>query len=479
MPPYPTIVWFRQDLRLEDNPALHAAVERGPIIPVYIWSPEDEAPWAPGAASRYWLHQSLERLGADLAKHRVRLVLRIGPAAKVLDALLEETKAGAVYWNRRYEPNVIERDAAIKKALTGRGIEVKSFNGALLFEPWEIENKSGKPYQVFTQFWKTCLKGSEPAAPLPAPANFTVPERSPETFALADLELEPTIDWAGGIREAWDIGEEAAHTRLEAFLDEAVQDYAAKRNNPDTDGTSRMSPHLHFGEIGPRQIWHAVQRRGTDLGGTTGAEKFLAEVGWREFSHHLLYHFPHTTDAPLRENFAHFPWHDDDEALQSWQRGRTGYPMVDAGMRELWHTGWMHNRVRMITASFLTKDLVLAWQHGAKWFWDTLVDADLANNTQGWQWTAGCGADAAPYFRIFNPVTQGQKFDPNGDYVRRWVPELAALPTKYLHGPWEAPAAVLKDAGITLGETYPKPIVDHKEAREKALAAFEAIKVHA
>jgi len=475
----PAIVWFRQDLRLEDNPALHAAVQRGPIIPVYIWSPEDEGGWAPGAASRVWLHHALERLSAALGKHRLRLTLRQGPAAAELEALIRETNATAVYWNRRYEPAAIARDAAIKKTLSDKGAEVKSFNGALLFEPWEVENLSGKPYQVFTQFWKTCLKRPEPAGPLPTPTPFTLPGAWPESAALDDLGLQPAFDWARGIRESWAFGEDAAHARLETFLDEAVHAYGDQRDRPDSDGTSRMSPYLHTGAISPRQIWHAVQQRGPELGGGGGAEKFLAEIGWREFSHHLLYHFPHTVDAPLRTQFEAFPWCHDAGALRAWQRGRTGYPMVDAGMRELWHTGWMHNRVRMIAASFLVKHLLQPWQEGARWFWDTLVDADLANNTQGWQWTAGCGADAAPYFRIFNPITQGRKFDPNGDFVRRWIPELAELPAKYIHGPWEAPASVLNDAGVTLGETYPAPIVDHQEARERALAAFEATKVHA
>lgn len=475
-----SIVWFRLDLRLEDNPALHAAVQRGaPVVPVFIWSPEEEGKWAPGGASRCWLHQTLTALSERLAKAGSRLVVRMGTRAKdVLEDLLRETSADTVYWNRRYEPAVVKRDTAIKSALTKRGIAVESFNSALLFEPWEIRNKQGAPFQVFTPFWKSCLGAAPPNVPLPTPKRIPAPKVWPASDELKSLALEPAVDWAKGIRAAWTPGENGAHKQLDRFL-QAIGKYSEDRDRPDREGTSRLSPHLHFGEIGPRQIWHAVREHtalSTIKGIARGEEKFLSEVGWREFAHHLLFHFPHTTDKPLRENFARFPWMKGGAHLRAWQRGLTGYPIVDAGMRELWSTGWMHNRVRMIVASFLTKDLLLPWQEGANWFWDTLVDADLASNTLGWQWTAGCGADAAPYFRIFNPTTQGMKFDPNGEYVRTWVPELARLDAQWIHDPAHAPGNVLTAAGVTLGKTYPYPIVDHSEARARALEAFSAIK---
>ncbi len=438
-----TIVWLRLDLRLEDNPALHAAVQRGaPVIPLFIWSPGDNGAWAPGGASRYWLHQSLTALAASLESRGSRLLIRTAPTANdALQAVIEETGADAVYWNRRYEPALIKRDTAIKSELTSRGIAVESFNSALLHEPWEIKNKQGAPFQVFTPFWKTCLNSSSISAPLPAPKHIAPPKKWPQSLPLASLELEPRIDWAKGIRAAWSLGEVGAQDQLTRFLD-SIAAYPEDRDRPDRVGTSRLSPHLHFGEIGPRQVWHAAREHGalaTTPGVARGEEKFLAEVGWREFAHHLLFHFPHTTTKPLRENFERFPWLKNKSHLRAWQEGLTGYPIVDAGMRELWHTGWMHNRVRMIVASFLTKDLLIPWQEGAKWFWDTLVDADLASNTLGWQWTAGCGADAAPYFRIFNPTSQGIKFDPNGEYVRTWVPELAKLHAKWIHEPDSAP----------------------------------------
>ncbi|MCC6794799.1 MAG: deoxyribodipyrimidine photo-lyase [Candidatus Hydrogenedentes bacterium] len=475
-----TIVWIRLDLRLEDNPALHAAVQRGaPVVPLYIWSPKDEGEWAPGGASKYWLHQSLAALTASLESRGATLVIRTAPSA--IDALtdvINETGADAVYWNRRYEPAIVKRDTAIKSELTKHGIAVESFNSALMFEPWEIKNKQGSPFQVFTPFWKTCLNMPTVSTPLPAPKQITPLTKPVKSQSLASLELEPRIDWAKGIRETWTPGEAGAHDQLTRFFD-TIAAYPEDRDRPDCIGTSRLSPHLHFGEIGPRQIWHAARQHGalaTTPGVARGEEKFLTEVGWREFAHHLLFHFPHTAGKPLRQNFEKFPWLRNKSHLRAWQKGLTGYPIVDAGMRELWHTGWMHNRVRMIVASFFTKDLLIPWQEGAKWFWDTLVDADLASNTLGWQWTAGCGADAAPYFRIFNPTSQGIKFDPNGDYVRTWVSELSRLDAKWIHDPSNAPEDVLRAADVVLGKTYPKPIVDHGEARVRALEAFAAIK---
>ncbi len=472
-----TIVWFRQDLRLADNPALLAAIKRGePVIPLYVWAPEEEGDWPPGAATKVWLHDSLAALDASLRSIGSRLVIRKGSTADVLSALIAETGASAVYWNRRYEPAAIARDSALKESLRQSGIATESFNGSLLFEPWEVQTKQGGPYRVFTPFWKACVQQSEPNAPSPVPKSVPAPAAWPSSTTIADLELEPTIDWAGGIRRAWTPGEHGALARLETFVKDAMRSYKRGRDFPAEPFVSRISPHLHFGEIGPRQIWSIVYRHMAAAGDEEGGVAFLREVGWREFSYHLLYHFPTVPDTPLQEKFAAFPWRDDLAGLKAWQRGRTGYPIVDAGMRQLWETGWMHNRVRMIVASFLTKDLLIPWQEGAQWFWDTLVDADLANNTQGWQWTAGCGADAAPYFRVFNPTTQGEKFDSDGEYVRRWVPELSALPAKWIHKPADAPAEVLTEAKVIVGETYPAPIVDHKMARERALEAYAAIK---
>ncbi len=478
--PNRTIVWFRQDLRVQDNPALQAAADRGnAVIPVYIHAPHAEGDWMPGAASRLWLRQSLESLGKDLRQLGSRLIIRRGESLKELRYLIREMQANTVYWNRRYEPAIVERDKVVKSGLASDDIEVASFNGALLYEPWEIETKDGSPYRVFTAFWKACLGSGDPAEPLPAPERLARPRQWPEGVELSDLALEPKVNWDADIRNAWTPGSEGAETRLQEFLDEALRQYSEGRNRPDMDGSSRLSPHLHYGEISPRQVWGAVKGRAALYSSKSSKESarvFLAELGWREFAHHLLYHFPYTTEEPLRDEFARFPWMSDKKGLRAWQRGETGYPIVDAGMRQLWAIGWMHNRVRMIVASFLVKHLLIPWQHGAEWFWDTLVDADLANNTLGWQWTAGCGADAAPYFRIFNPILQGKKYDPNGEYVRQWVPELAPLPTQYIHCPWEAPEGTLADAGIKLGRDYPKPIVDHGEARERALAAFGTIR---
>lgn len=476
----PTLVWFRRDLRLADNPALHAALERGgPVIPLYIWASEEEEAWASGAVSRWWLQQSLVALDACLRTKGSRLVIRQGKSLAVLHALIQESQAEAVVWNRCYEPAVIARDAEVKASLREQGVRADKGNAGLLFEPWTVANKAGKPFQVFTSFWKTCLARGEPPAPLPQPDHVPGPERWPAASSIDELGLEPQVEWTAAIRKAWNPGEHGAVDQLQRFLEEAVWTYAQERDRPDSLGTSRLSPHLHFGEIGPRQVWNAIRKHGVRRRSAEAKqqlEAYLRQLGWREFAYHLLYHFPHITDAPLRAEFAAFPWREDANALKAWQRGHTGYPFVDAGMRELWATGWMHNRVRMVAASFLVKHLLLPWQEGAKWFWDTLVDADLANNTLGWQWVAGCGADAAPYFRIFNPVSQGEKFDPNGDYVRRWAPELGRLPVEWIHKPWDAPKTVLAEAGVKLGGNYPQPIVDHHAARIRALVALAKLK---
>ena len=475
-----SILWFRADLRLADNPALQTAIQRGgAIVPVFIHAPEEESPWSPGGASRWWLHQSLKKLDAALRARGSRLIIRRGPTLETLRSLVKETGATAVFWNRRYEPGVSARDAKVQAALNDDGLKAESFKAALLHEPWTIQNQSGKPFQVFTPFWKQCRNQPDPAEPLPAPKKLFAPANWPKSLALAELELEPTINWAGGMCAAWQPGETGALGNLQQFLAQAFDEYSEQRNRPDLPGTSRLSPHLHFGEISPRQVWHGLKNIAHKRGLTVAAwrdSQFLAEVGWREFAHHLLFHFPHTPAEPLRSQFKKFPWRENAAWRRAWQQGRTGYPIVDAGMRELWTTGWMHNRVRMIAASFLVKDLLLPWQDGARWFWDTLADADLAQNTLGWQWTAGCGADAAPYFRIFNPVSQGEKFDPNGDYVRRWCPELAKLPDEWLHRPWETPVETLDRAGLRLGRDYPEPIVSHAIAREAALEALAKIK---
>ncbi|HXJ55798.1 MAG TPA: deoxyribodipyrimidine photo-lyase [Verrucomicrobiae bacterium] len=498
--PAPALLWLRNDLRLADNPALHAAIQDGrPVVPVFIWAPDEENPWAPGGASKWWLHQSLRALEAGLRSLGSRLILRAGASLTTLQSLVKETGAKAVFWNRRYEPAVSARDQKIKTAFKSSGLETDSFNAALLHEPWTILNQSRKPFQIFTPFWAHCLTRTDPPEPFPAPARLPVPVHWPESLSLEALALEPSHHWAAGFKSVWTPGEPGAQRQLQRFLREALGHYRDQRDRPDLPGTSRLSPHLHFGEIGPRQIWHGLasasgttagqpgepteatsltrKRRRATVGGVSWREhQFLTEVGWREFAHHLLYHFPHTPAEPLREEFKKFPWHANEAFLQAWQKGRTGYPIVDAGMRELRTTGWMHNRVRMVVASFLVKDLLISWNEGAHWFWDALVDADLAGNTLGWQWTAGCGADAAPYFRVFNPISQGEKFDPNGTYVRRWCPELARMPDNWVHHPWEAPPDVLQEAGVELGRTYPEPILSHAIAREVALEAFSQMK---
>jgi deoxyribodipyrimidine photo-lyase len=476
----PALVWLRQDLRLADNPALEAAMERrSPVIPVFIWSPEDDSPWAPGAASRWWLHQSLQELQRRLIEQGSNLVIRRGPAVETLLNLATVSGAHSVFWNRTYEPATLARDRRATTVLREHGLGAESLPGNLLFEPGTILNSSGKPFQVFTAFWKACLAAPAPSAPKDPPKRIAAPAVWPDSLTVSDLGLEPEIDWAAGLRRAWRPGEPGGMAQIRTFLSQSMAAYPLDRDRPDRAGTSRLSPHLHFGEVTPRQLWDAVHRHMAAERSSAhrrSAEAYLRQIVWREFAHHLLFHYPQTALEPLRPEFRSFPWSMDAGALKAWTTGKTGYPLVDAGMRELWQTGWMHNRIRMVAASFLVKHLLIPWQEGAAWFWDTLVDADLANNTMGWQWTAGCGSDAAPYFRIFNPVLQGEKFDPDGDYVRRWVPELARLPKGWIHQPWKAPAPVRIEAGIELGRTYPYPIVAHEVARERALAALASIK---
>ncbi|MEZ4699279.1 MAG: deoxyribodipyrimidine photo-lyase [Rhodothermales bacterium] len=468
-----TLVWFRRDLRLTDHPALEHALRRSlPVIPVYCWSPEDEAPWQPGAASRWWLHHALEALGARLETLGSRLIVRQGSAVEVIPALARETGATSVCWHERFEPAGRSVDDRVAAALRHAGVEASVHNGVLLHNPDAVRTGSDMPYRVFTPFWKNLQQNLEVERPLPE-AVFTPahrPDAWPASASIASLGLLPTIPWDRGFYTAWQPGEAGAREALDRFVEGPIAAYDSDRNRPDRIGTSRLSPHLCFGEISPRTVWHAASARRAAMADGKPAHVFLSEVAWREFSYHLLYHFPHTPESPLNTRFEAFPWREDPEALRRWQRGETGYPIVDAGMRELWTTGWMHNRVRMIVASFLTKDLLIPWQAGARWFWDTLVDADLANNTMGWQWSAGCGADAQPFFRIFNPMSQGRRFDPDGAYVRRWAPELAKLPASDIHAPWEAAPLFRHGTG------YPDPMVDHAAARDVALAAFERIK---
>ncbi len=474
-----TLVWFRQDLRLRDNAALTAALQFGePIVPLYIFAPDEESIWRPGAASRWWLHHSLRQLDLDLQNLGVALCLRNAQNTQAeLLRVARECGITRILWNRRYEPAISARDQVIKAALSDAGFTAISYNSALLFEPWSIKNKTGKPYQVFSPFWRQCLSLPDPPEPTPAPQRIQSVATAPHSHELDELKLLPRLDWADGFLAHWTPGAASAHQCLQQFLTDSFEHYQSNRDRPALRATSRLSPYLHFGEIGPREVWHATRKFAQQNGQHTTWRRshFLFELGWREFAHHLLFYFPDTPAHPLRTNYARFPWKSDSGTLKAWQRGVTGYPIVDAGMRELWHTGWMHNRVRMITGSFLVKDLLLPWQQGAQWFWDTLVDADLASNTLGWQWVAGCGADAAPYFRIFNPTTQALKFDPQGVYVRRWVPEIAQLPDSFIHQPWTATPEVLKSAGITLGKTYPFPIVQHDIARLEALAALATL----
>ena len=472
----PVIVWFRQDLRLADLPALRAAArEQGPVLPVYILDDGAAGDWAPGGAARWWLHHAIDALGQAIGERGGELILRRGDTDTVLRELCQGTGARTIHCSRRYEPWAAAQEDRLHENLGAAGITLRRFPGALLHEPGSVLTQGGEPFKVFTPFWRACRRAAvAPPQPVPDVTWF----RDVSGDVLDAWSLRPVApDWAAGWETLWQPGADGAAARLRAFLDGPVARYAEERDLPAVAATSRLSPHLHHGEISPRQIWalcqEAKDRRPQDA---AAIEKFEAELGWREFSYHLLHFFPTIPEDPFKANFTAFPWQSNAEHLRRWQRGRTGYPIVDAGMRELWQTGYMHNRVRMIVASFLCKHLLLHWREGEAWFWDTLVDADLASNSASWQWVAGSGADAAPYFRIFNPVTQGEKFDGAGAYVRRWVPEIAALPDKYLHQPWEAPPAVLADAGVTLGDTYPEPVVEHRSARQAALDAYEVVK---
>jgi deoxyribodipyrimidine photo-lyase len=473
--PRTALVWFRRDLRLSDQPALQQALARHErVIPVYLYAPEEESPWAPGAASRWWLHHALVDLDQQLRGLGSGLILRRGPSLDGLRQLVRQTGADAVYWTRLYEPAAMARDRHVKDALRADGLEVKSFNAALLFEPWALQTGDGGPYRVFSPFWRNAAArlGTLPP-PLPAPTALPALPDGLSGLPLAALGLLPRLDWAAAIADHGQPGETHAQQRLQAFLDERVQQYKTQRDRPGVRGTSGLSADLHYGTLSPLQIYTQTQHHcaAAPSGVLAQAEHFVRELGWREFAHHLLFHYPQTPDTPLYvEKFGAFPWRQSADYaadLAAWQQGRTGIPIVDAGMRQLWAQGWMHNRVRMIVASLLTKNLLIPWQEGARWFWDTLVDASLANNTLGWQWSAGCGADAAPYFRIFNPVLQSARFDPQGAYIRRWVPELAEVDVAHLHAPWSAP---------TPPRGYGPPIIELAASRARALAAYEAIR---
>jgi deoxyribodipyrimidine photo-lyase len=471
-----TILWHQQDFRLGDNPALGWAAGRGPVVPVYILDTDSSNPWPMGGATKWWLHHALEDLANAYKKHGVQLILRAGKPLEELQKLVKETGADAVTWNRCYEPYVLARNKTVAETLTNEGVEISAHNGLLLFDPRKIKNQSGGFFKVYTPFSRVCM-GLDPGPTLPAPKKLEA-IKPIASDKLADWELLPVKpDWSGGMREAWDVGEEAAAKHLHAFIKKHIGNYKNGRNLPGEDSTSRLSPYLHFGHISPRQVWHAGHlAMAKQPLQSSSIEVYLREILWREFAYHSLFHNPQMPTQPINKAFADFPFVKDKKGLGAWQKGMTGYPIVDAGMRQLWQTGWMHNRVRMIVASFLVKDQLIAWQHGAEWFWDTLLDADLASNSMNWQWAAGCGIDAAPFFRIFNPILQGEKFDPNGDYVRRYVPELKNLDAKYIHQPWNAPDDALADAGIKLGKTYPAPIVDHGKARQLALAALKTIR---
>ncbi|MCC8948863.1 deoxyribodipyrimidine photo-lyase [Bradyrhizobium sp. USDA 4516] len=479
----PIIVWFRDDLRLSDHPALHEAAASGaPVVGLYVRDEESRALMPPavrrlGGATRWWLAQSLRALGKSLTMAGGSLVLRTGPAASVIATLAREIGARAVFWNdiAQAPHQAVARE--VEAALASDSIDSQIFRGDLLVEPKALRNKDNRALRVFTPFWRRVQGLGDPPRPLPAPKRLTS-IGGIASDALDDWGLEPTRpDWAGGLRETWTPGEAAAQARLKRFLDEGISGYADDRDRPDRDGTSRLSPHLRFGEISPRQVFHAARFAAAEDSRLAGdIDKFLSELGWREFCRHLLFDVPDMADRNLQELFDAFRWRRNALALEAWQRGLTGYPIVDAGMRELWHSGVMHNRVRMVAASFLVKHLLIDWRTGEQWFWDTLVDADAGSNPANWQWVAGCGADAAPYFRVFNPVLQGEKFDPDGGYVRRWVPELAQLSNELIHQPWTATPIELASAGIELGKTYPPPIVDHKQGRERALAAYAKIR---
>ena len=476
----PIVVWLRNDLRISDNPALFIACQQNApvVIPLYIWAPAEQAPWAPGGAHQWWLHHSLNHLKEQLASLNLNLIVRAGESLAQLQDVIKQSGAQHVYWNDRYEPEGKSIDTYIQHVLKTQDIHVNTFASQLLHQPDLVKTGTGNPYKVFTPFWKKLWSQLKVPLAHPVPNAQAHPSTlSLESTPIDELKLLPTLNWADQFNTLWTPGEKHAQRRLSLFITDILLEYPEGRNIPSEDLTSRLSPYLHFGEISPRQVWNGVMAGiKQHIHIKEAGECYLREIGWREFSYHLLHHFPHTTTQNLKTAFDAFAWSNNPDMLKRWQRGQTGYPIVDAGMRQLWATGWMHNRVRMIVASFLTKHLLISWQEGAKWFWDTLVDGNLANNTMGWQWSAGSGADAQPFFRIFNPITQSQRFDAQGRYIKKWVPELNALPAKHIHEPWLLPAALQQSLNFKPGITYPLPIVDHKEARNKALTTYDAIR---
>lgn len=479
------LMWFRNDLRLSDNPALLAAIKwadqnDGVVLPVFILDPVISEQL--GGATKWWLEKSLSALGENLSKlgnGKEALRLFAGDAGPTLENIADAKPIKAVFWNRLYDKPSTARDTEIKATLQDHGLTCESFKANLLFEPWEVKTGGGTDFKVYSPFWRACQKFPPPREPMKAPEGIKLfeGEIDGETdLAAFDLGPKP-FDWAGGFSERFTPGEQGAKDQLFDFIDERLVDYADMRDRPDHRVTSELSPHLRFGEISPYQVWHTANHfADANPGKGKTASKFISELGWREFAHHILFHATDLRSVPLQGQFKHFPWSDAPEALTRWQKGQTGYPIVDAGMRELWHTGYMHNRVRMIVGSILVKHLLIHWREGLAWFDDTLVDACPANNAFSWQWIGGCGADAAPYFRIFNPVLQGEKFDPQGEYVRQWVPELRDMPEQYIHKPWEASPLILKAAGVTLGKTYPELLIGLKEGRERALSAYQDMK---
>ena len=469
----PSILWFRVDLRLSDNPAFQKAIELGkPIIPIYILDDDDANNRKLGVASKWWLHNSLQSIHSELEKIGSKILFFKGNAEDVIKKIIDETDADTILWNRRYEPWAVKRDKSIKENLISQSKNVFSFNGSLLYEPWEIKSKIGNPLKVFTPFKRALLNKGDVFEVSKSPNTIQSPSLWPSSLNIDDLDLVKNKSSTNKFANSWKPGSKTAKAKLISFKKNNIHNYNKDRDIPSVLGTSKLSPHLRFGEISPKEIFIAMN----DLEENDGVLTYKSEIIWREFAHNLLWYFPDIHEKPIKNEFSKFTWDKSQSNFDLWTKGMTGYPIVDAGMRELWSTGWMHNRIRMVTASFLTKHLLLPWQMGEKWFWNTLLDADPASNTSGWQWVSGSGADAAPYFRIFNPIIQGQKFDPKGEYVKKFIPELKNLPSKFIHEPWKADSALLKKSDIKLGETYPLPIVDHKFARERALKKYEEIR---